>query len=159
MVVTRGPRRTGSSQYAVAVGGTALWSHADGIYQGEYAWAAGGGGISQFEYSPYWEQSVQPVAQNVQPMRGTPDVAMDAATEPPALLWGGNAVNGACTPCIISGTSLASPLAAGVYARLQTIRGNRMGFAPPILYNNFTTHTAGAVVDGSPVWAASTSRR
>ena len=41
-----------ASQYATAVGGTTLLTNADGNYDTEVAWNAGGGGISQFEYSP-----------------------------------------------------------------------------------------------------------
>lgn len=139
-----------ASTYVVAVGGTQLYSNADGSYVGENAWEAGGGGVSQFEYAPYWEQTVQPVAQNVSAMRGLPDVAMDAALETGALLWGGQAANGSCTPCVTGGTSLASPLAAGVYARLQSARGNRLGYALPVLYQNYATHSAGAALTGPP---------
>ena len=141
-----------ASPYVAAVGGTDLFSNADGTYKGESAWEAGGGGLSQFEYSPYWEQKAQPVSQNVSSLRGVPDVAMDASLETGAELWGGNAVNGSCTPCVTGGTSLASPLSAGVWARLQSAHGNKLGFAPVWYYNNFTQHAAGAVNAGPPPW-------
>jgi len=140
-----------ASPYSNAVGGTDLFTNADGTYKGETAWEAGGGGISQFEYSPYWETAVQPV-DNAGSFRGVPDVAMDAALETGALLWGGQATNGSCTPCVTGGTSLASPLSAGVWARLQTAHGNHLGFAPLRLYHNFTSHAAGAVQIGPPAW-------
>src|ERR1700733_3800179 len=44
-----------ASQYAVAAGGTTLLADSDGNYDEEIAWYAGGGGISQFESSPYWQ--------------------------------------------------------------------------------------------------------
>ncbi|MBV8353929.1 MAG: S8/S53 family peptidase, partial [Candidatus Eremiobacteraeota bacterium] len=141
-----------ASPYTVAVGGTDLFSNADGTYKGEQSWEAGGGGLSQFEYSPYWEQTEQPVSQNVSSMRGVPDVAMDAAIETGALLWGGSAVNGSCTPCVTGGTSLASPLSAGTYARFQTAHGNHLGFAPVLFYKNYTEHAAGAANTGPPAW-------
>ena len=75
-----------------------------------------------------------------------------AAIETGALLWGGSAVNGSCTPCITGGTSLASPLSAGVWARLQTAHGNHLGFAPIRLYHNFASHAAGAAQTGPPAW-------
>jgi len=129
-----------ASQYVVAVGGTDLFSNPDGTYGGESGWESGGGGVSQYEFSPQWEQTVQPIdAVNI--ARGLPDVAMDASLETGALLWGGQAANGACTPCVTGGTSLASPLAAGVWARLQTAHGNRLGYAPPWLYANYTAHS------------------
>ena len=146
-----------ASPYVVAVGGTDLFSNTDGSYKGESAWEAGGGGLSQFEYSPYWEQGVQPVGTTPAGLtfRGLPDVAMDASLETGALLWGGQAANGSCTPCVTGGTSLASPLAAGAYARMQTAHYNSLGFAPPLFYKNYTENpTAGPVQTGPPPWEA-----
>ncbi len=141
-----------ASPYVVAVGGTDLFSNADGSYLGETGWEAGGGGLSQFEYCPYWEAEAQPVCEQGQNYRGLPDVAMDASLETGALLYtSGSAVNGSCTPCITGGTSLASPLAAGSYAIMQTQHGNRLGFAPPRFYKIYTQNpTAGPVTTGPP---------
>jgi subtilase family serine protease len=143
-----------ASPYVVAVGGTDLFSNTDGTYLGETAWEAGGGGISQFEYAPYWENPAQPVGTTPAGLtfRGVPDIAMDASLETGALLWGGQAVDGACTPCVTAGTSLAAPLAAGVMARLQETHGNELIFAAILFYNNFTSHTAGAQQQGPPPW-------
>ncbi|HUY40772.1 MAG TPA: S53 family peptidase [Candidatus Dormibacteraeota bacterium] len=125
-----------ASPYVTSVGGTDLLTNADGSYQGEVAWEAGGGGLSQFEYAPYWEAEAQPVAGQGESFRGLPDVAMDAAIETGAELYtSGSAVNGSCTPCITGGTSLASPLAAGTYARLQSAKNNALGFGPIQFYN------------------------
>lgn len=124
-----------ASPYVNAVGGTDLLTNADGSYQGETSWEAGGGGLSQFEYSPYWEAYAQPVSQQGESFRGLPDVAMDASLETGAELYtSGSAANGSCTPCITGGTSLASPLAAGSYARMQSAHGNALGFAPIQFY-------------------------
>jgi len=139
-----------ASQYVVAVGGTDLFSNSDGTYKGETSWEAGGGGLSQFESAPYWEQFAQPVAQNAN-FRGVPDVAFDASLETGALLWGGTAANGGCTPCVTAGTSLASPMAAGVWARLQSFHGNKLGFAAPRLYRVYQKYYASATpVTGPP---------
>ncbi|HET7813170.1 MAG TPA: S53 family peptidase [Candidatus Baltobacteraceae bacterium] len=140
-----------ASPYVTAVGGTDLFSNADGSYKGETPWEAGGGGISQFEYSPYWETGVQPV-DKAGSFRGVPDVALDASLETGAELWGGQAANGSCTPCVTGGTSLASPLMAGIWARAESAHGNSLGFAPIRLYKDFTGHAAGAVVAGPPAW-------
>jgi subtilase family serine protease len=140
------------SPYVNAVGGTDLFSNGDGTYKGESAWEAGGGGLSQFEYSPYWEAEAQPVSSNGLSFRGVPDVAMDGSIETGAELWGGSAVNGSCTPCVTGGTSLSSPLAAGVWARMETTHGNKLGFAPVVFYKNFSTHAAGALNAGPPPW-------
>jgi subtilase family serine protease len=144
-----------ASPYVAAVGGTELYTNTDGTYKGEDVWPAGGGGLSQFEYSPYWEQQAQPVSQNALSMRGVPDVAMDAGEGPigNALIYNNQqAVNGgSCSSgCITGGTSLASPLSAGVWARAQNAHGNKLGFAPVWYYKDFTTHTAGAISTGPP---------
>jgi subtilase family serine protease len=130
-----------SSPYAVAVGGTDLFSNVDGSYMGEQAWQSGGGGLSQFEYSPAWESPIQPVGTTPAgyTFRGLPDVAYDAGLETGALTWNGGAsfVNG--------GTSLASPMAAGVYARMQSGSGNTLGFAAPVLYHLYGRSTASSL--------------
>lgn len=136
-----------ASPYVVAVGGTDLYSNANGSYLGETAWESGGGGLSQFEYSPYWESGVQPVSSTPAGLsfRGLPDVAMDASLETGALLYLGGTEN------IIGGTSLASPLAAGSFARMQTAHDNALGFAPPLLYQIYNQNpTAGATSVGPP---------
>src|SRR5665213_1270441 len=135
-----------SSPYAVAVGGTQLFSNVDGTYLGEQAWQSGGGGVSQFEYSPYWQQGIQPVSSTPAGLsfRGVPDVAFDAALETGALLWEGG------TQYITGGTSLASPLAAGTYARMQGAHGNSLGFAAPLLYRVYAASTPQQVSSGPP---------
>jgi len=92
---------------------------------------------------------VQPV-NKAAGFRGLPDIAMDASIETGAETWGGQAANGACTPCVTGGTSLASPLAAGSWARFESAHGNRLGFAAALLYRNFQEHTAGAALTGPP---------
>jgi pseudomonalisin len=135
-----------ASPYAVAVGGTDTFSNADGTYLGEQAWQSGGGGLSQFEYSPYWEQGVQPVGTTPAgySFRGVPDIAYDAALETGALLWQSG------TEYITGGTSLASPMAAGVYARMQATRMQRLGFAAPVLYAVYGKSTPQQVSGGPP---------
>jgi subtilase family serine protease len=135
-----------ASPYVVAVGGTTLVSQVDGTYQGEAAWYSGGGGLSQFEYSPYWEQGVQPVATTPagSSFRGSPDIAMDGDLQTGLKIYEG----GKWT--ITGGTSLSSPLAAGVWARmLQTHPG--LGFAPPLLYHAFAVSNPGTKFAGPPV--------
>ena len=135
-----------ASPYAVAVGGTDLFSNVDGSYLGEDAWQSGGGGLSQFEYSPYWESPAQPVGTTPAGLtfRGLPDVAMDAGLETGALIWEGG------VQYITGGTSLASPLAAGVWARMESLHGNALGFAPVVLYHTFNTSTPQQISGGPP---------
>ena len=117
-----------ASPYVVGVGGTTLTTDNSGNYDGEAAWYAGGGGISQFEYSPYWQSSVVTVGPQCN-CKALPDIAMVADPNTGAEIF----IAG--TASYYGGTSLASPLAMGVYARMQTAHGNKLGFASPRLYS------------------------
>jgi len=115
-----------SSPYVVAVGGTTLLTNADGTYDTEIAWYSGGGGISQFEYSMYWQSGIVP--SNAAGDKGLPDLAMDADPNSGAnIIVGGSAE-------VVGGTSLSSPLSMGVWARLESAHRNKLGFASPRLY-------------------------
>ena len=70
-----------TSPYVIGVGGTTLVTNADGTYNSEVAWYAGGGGISQFEYSPYWQSPVIPT--------NNPDVPGTGAYDAGGLYYGG----------------------------------------------------------------------
>jgi pseudomonalisin len=112
-----------ASQYATAVGGTTLLADSDGNYDEEIAWYAGGGGISQFEYSPYWQVDANIPSATELSSRGVPDIAMDADPYSGANVY----VNGAVE--VVGGTSLSSPLSLGVWARLISAKP-KLGFAP-----------------------------
>ncbi|MEA2418717.1 MAG: pseudomonalisin [Thermoleophilaceae bacterium] len=115
-----------SSPYAVGVGGTTLAATDSDAYTSEITWNAGGGGISPVENGGYWQNNVVPSSAGA--LRGVPDVAFDADPNTGALIT----VDGADEQ--IGGTSLASPLALGLWTRLQSSHGNALGFAPPKLY-------------------------
>jgi pseudomonalisin len=126
-----------SSPYVVAVGGTTLFTNINFTYDTEVGWVADGGGTSAFEISPFWQS---PVSLASAVGKGVPDVAMDADLASGALTYIG------CQPAqdpnacqfIVGGTSLSSPLALGVWARLQSSHGNTLGFAAPAFYRNAT---------------------
>jgi subtilase family serine protease len=123
-----------SSPYVVSVGGTTLLTNADGSYNNEAGWLAGGGGPSIFESQPYWQQGVTPATGSTCLNyvacvgKNLPDVSLDADPESGANVY----VNG--SPEGIGGTSLSSPLALGVWARLQSAHANKLGFAAPRFY-------------------------
>jgi subtilase family serine protease len=134
-----------ASPYVVAVGGTTLWSTVPGAYQGESAWSAGGGGISQFEYSPSWQSGIQPASSTPVgfTFRGLPDVSMDGDLQTGMIMY----MQGSWT--VIGGTSLSSPLMAGVWARmLQAHPG--LTYAPPALYGTFAASASSATNAGPP---------
>ena len=114
-----------SSPYVVGVGGTTMLSNTDYSYNTETAWYTSGGGTSLFEFAPYWQAGVIPPSNTVcgeqyalNCGRAVPDIAMDAdGNISPGIYFSGGQPNAQ------GGTSLASPLALGTWARLK--------FGPP----------------------------
>lgn len=117
-----------ASQYVTAVGGTTLFTNSDGSYNKEIAWTAGGGGPSYFEPEPSWQQGIVTPSTG----KGVPDISMDADPNSGAVVY-----TGASSKETVGGTSLSSPLALGVWARLETSHNNGLGFAPPLLYQAY----------------------
>jgi len=143
--------------WVTAVGGTTLRSSIDGnrISRVESAWswlnysflggfAGTGGGYSMFfretagqkliniKYSPssVYEPDLGIVFKTVG-SRGVPDVAADANVATGVLL----VLNGSLQPYIIGGTSLSSPLSAGMTTTLQSYKGNWViGNLAPSIY-------------------------
>ncbi|MEA2932962.1 MAG: pseudomonalisin [Actinomycetota bacterium] len=134
-----------SSQYAVAVGGTVLYTNQttpDSRFL-EYTWTFTGGGDTLLIDAPTYQQGtpglflpcvLTPDGQTTnlgQPCRGVPDVAAqsgDALSNGYAIVANGAASQG-------GGTSLSSPLWAGMWARVnQSAGGSGYGFANETLY-------------------------
>jgi pseudomonalisin len=146
-----------ASAYVLGVGGTtAVANAADASYSGEAAWNAGGGGLSQFENSTAWQQTAQPTGTGVAAtnLRGLPDIAMAADSTSGAYnVYGPNipALGNCSAGCAVGGTSEASPLAMGAYARLMSAHGNALGYAPPQLYANYAENSGSTTtVNGPP---------
>ena len=147
------------SPYVTAVGGTSLEIGSRGQWLGEYGWqdayatlgtktwnasawaSGGGGGTSQIWKEPFYQKGVVPnsVARSNggQPMRSVPDVAMigdpntglrvgQTQVFPDGTYW---------DTYRIGGTSLASPLMAGVLAVAGSAAHHAIGFANPLLYS------------------------
>jgi subtilase family serine protease len=129
-----------ASPYVIGVGGTDLFTNTGYTYDFETAWNAGGGGISQFETSPFWQSGVVPTAADG--LRGLPDVSMCADPDTcGAVIY----VSGATE--VVGGTSLSSPLSLGVWARIEATHSQRLGFAGPLIYQlakGVNTSTLGA---------------
>ncbi|GAC1633848.1 MAG: S53 family peptidase [Nevskia sp.] len=120
-----------SSPYVVSVGGTTILTDAAGNYASESAWSGSGGGVSAYETRPAYQNGVVSSAR-----RGLPDVALAADPNTGAIII----VNGRSTQ--VGGTSLASPLFVGLYARIESATGNSHGFANPGLYANIPGNPA-----------------
>ncbi|WP_375486888.1 protease pro-enzyme activation domain-containing protein [uncultured Jatrophihabitans sp.] len=135
-----------SSPYVLGVGGTTLAASTANAYQSEIAWNAGGGGVSPVETAPYWTSTVNPVA--TAGLRGVPDVAFDADPTTGANIYA--TTDGATTTETVGGTSLASPLAMGLWTRILASHSTNLGFAPPKLYNYYTATQKGLPTTAVP---------
>ena len=146
---------------ATAVGGTTLGIGARGQRLFETGWSdefgrrkgnrgpwhdvgipfAAGGGASQIYGQPTYQQSVVPAAlaanRTGQPARAVPDIAADGDSMSGMLLGSINRVDGKAphTTFVGSGTSLATPLIAGMIADAEQGQSKRFGFLNPLLYS------------------------
>jgi pseudomonalisin len=121
-----------SDTYVMGAGGTTLLVDSSFNIIQTTAWDAGGGGFSLWEHSAAWQSAFVPVTAAgsvVGAGKGVPDVAMDAdfLLSPAGFVsGGGDTSNG--------GTSLASPLSLGAWARIEGAHNHTLGFAAPALY-------------------------
>lgn len=145
-----------SSPYVVATGGTTLNTSASDVYVSEASWPYSGGGVSGSEATPSWQSSSYP-------HREVPDVAFDADwTNSPIIVYftasstSGISQSGYYTN---GGTSLASPLFVGAWARLESANSNGLGFAAPALYAYSSQYPFHDVTTGNNgYYAAGTGR-
>jgi len=137
-----------SSPYVIQVGGTQL-STSGTTWSGETVWNEGlsaiapsqgdnnqrlwatGGGTSLYEAAPSWQSSVSSSTKRV-----GPDLSFDAASSSGALI----VVNGSTEQ--VGGTSLASPLFVGAFARIESAANNAIGFPASKFYAAFPTQAS-----------------
>jgi kumamolisin len=129
-----------SSPYVLACGGTSLQA-SGGRLIGETVWNNGerasgggatGGGISDMNPLPSWQQGIVPpsVNPNRHVGRGVPDVAGDADENSGyTILVDGQQVTN------VGGTSAVAPLWAALLARINQQLGKPVGFINPLLYS------------------------
>ncbi len=126
-----------SDPYVTGVGGTVLSLGTNDSYAGESAWSGNetgavspgctngggsGGGFSPFP-EPWWQAGID----DPNGLRGVPDVAMDAGT-PVAVV-----VDGASEGVL--GTSVGTPIWAGIAALADQYAGEDLGLLTPSLYD------------------------
>ncbi len=116
-----------------------------GIYA-EVAWTFSGGGYSHVFPKPPWQNSLPAGSSFTGPMRGVPDVALQASSATGALVYlslppdgegGLNCPSGsACSTgwYDIGGTSLSCPQWAGLVAIADQVNGGGLGLINPALY-------------------------
>jgi xanthomonalisin len=140
-----------TSPYVIAVGGTTLKTIGSKTWAGETVWNEGlmavdetngdfnqrlwasTGGASLFEAAPWWQTHVLGASVT---KRQVPDVSFDAALSTGANIY----VQGQAET--IGGTSLASPLFVGVWARMESAHNNALGMPAKNMYVHFNKHKA-----------------
>ena len=127
-----------SDPYVTGVGATALTTEANGTYVSETAWSGNssastggcsngggsGGGFSVLPH-PWWQSGPGTVASRG---RGVPDVAMIGASASPVWVLVGTAW------IRVSGTSVGTPIWAGLGATADQYAGGPLGSLNPSLY-------------------------
>jgi subtilase family serine protease len=105
-----GTQYPAASPYVTAVGGTTLYLNSDNSYNSESAWGGAGSGCSAYEPKPDWQK-----AGVCGPNRTVADVAADADPATGAAVYN-TTFTGTPKWFQLGGTSLATPIVAGVYA-------------------------------------------
>ncbi len=145
-----------SSPYVVAVGGTTLSTTGTTTWAGETVWNEGaayadldsngnpvdnavriwatGGGVSKYETAPSWQTAA--LGSSVT-KRVLPDVAFDAAQATGAYI----VINGQ-TNQLVGGTSLASPIFVGGWARVESANSNSLGLPTQAFYQGIPSNTS-----------------
>jgi PKD repeat protein len=141
------PQYPAFSPNVVAVGGTSLTLNADHSYNNETGWGyysssvdasiGSGGGISQFEPEPAYQQSVQSLG-----MRTTPDVSLVA--DPNTGAWIADTYNlDPSNPFeVVGGTSVSAPAWAGL---LDLVNQGRSASGEPALNSSSPTEVQQAL--------------
>jgi subtilase family serine protease len=115
-----------------AVGGTALALSPSGQrQQPDAAWSSSGGGRSDVFVRPAYQNSVQ---RRTGGRRGIPDISMDGSCLSSVAIYASFAGSAASHWQTICGTSMSTPLFAGVVALADQVAGHSLGVINPALY-------------------------
>jgi pseudomonalisin/xanthomonalisin len=149
------------SPYVMALGGTTVSTTGTTTWAAETTWTSGGGGPSTTEAAKSWQ--INSGVLGTSTARGVPDIAFDSNPSSGAIIIvnGGSAQYG--------GTSLAAPLFAGFWARIQSTHGSALvspasafyqyGKAQPQVFHDITSgnnggYTAKAGWDYTTGWGS-----
>ena len=116
-----------ASRYVTAVGGTSLFLNPDNSYQSEVAWDGAGSGCSLYELKPVWQKDTLCAKRTIA------DVSADADPNTGAAVYDSFGYAGINGWLQVGGTSLASPLVAGIYALAGGVPNTTVGAS--LLYN------------------------
>ena len=136
-----------------AVGGTQLYLNGQGQHiQPDTVWnttnlqgepSAGGSGQSTVFIRPAYQSGV---AHQTGPTRGIPDISMSASVDGSAIVYlAANVGFNGAGYYLIGGTSLATPLFAGVVAMADQVAGHALGLINPAIYQMVAARDPGLV--------------
>jgi subtilase family serine protease len=126
-----------------AVGGTFLNLGRSGQRLApDVAWSNSGGGQSAVFTRPAYQDSVRAITG---PSRGIPDISMDASCASSVALYASFPGAGASHWQTICGTSMATPLFAGVVALADQVAGHSLGLINPAIYRMSAARDPGIV--------------
>ncbi len=124
-----------------AVGGTQLdLKSSGGRRSADVAWNGSGGGRSVVFTRPSYQYSVRKLAGR---SRSVPDISMDASCTSAVSIYASFSGGGGwAAEC---GTSLATPLFAGIVALADQVAGHSLGLINPAIYQIAARHLPGVV--------------
>lgn len=99
------------SPYVVSAGGTTINRNTTGQFVSETGWSGSGGGASQYEPRPAWQQGI---AKIVGSRRGAPDFSFDADPSSGVSVYDSTSCQGYSGWMVFGGTSVAAPSLAGI---------------------------------------------
>jgi subtilase family serine protease len=126
-----------------AVGGTQLDLTAAGARrEPDAAWPQSGGGRSAVFARPAYQQSVAALAG---PHRSIPDISMTGSCQSGLEAYGITGASSSAAPAwfVACGTSLSTPLFAGIVALADQVAGHPLGLINPALYRMAAAHDRG----------------
>ena len=97
-----------ASPYVVSAGGTTIVRKSNGDFEEETAWPDAGGGPSQYESRPSYQNVIKSI---VGTHRGTPDISAEASNVSYVVIYSEYGCGGWCG---VGGTSVSSPTIAGI---------------------------------------------
>jgi subtilase family serine protease len=126
-----------------AVGGSQLRLRANGTHVSpDVAWNDSGGGRSIVFPRPSYQDSVRGVTGS---HRGVPDISMDASCKSSVAIYASFYGGSAGHWSTLCGTSLATPLFAGIVALADQYAGHPLGLINPAIYRIEARHERGIV--------------
>lgn len=100
-----------ASPNVVSAGGTTVHRDSNGNFTGETGWSGSGGGPSQYEGRPAYQDVISAIVNGA---RGTPDFSYDADPASGVSVYDTTSYQGLSGWLVIGGTSVSSPSLAGI---------------------------------------------